>query len=453
MKNSAFFIALFFTLALQTAFAQKTLPPSLRPYAENWTYTLVKSLHRAGYDMPAMPAAPGFDKGVSSRNTLQLDSTKTFYAYGLNFPGDSSPLFRTVYKYPSADTKIEVNYQHENSGWLTLNRSTLISDSQERLVEVLAEAFDPVSQSFKPDSRLEVFPRGDSPELVDSVFTYGWDSTIMDWAPLFSIRNVFDDQDRLLESNSQVDYFGDPLIFRDVYYYNDNGDNHLIESYAVLGDDEFLGERTDLVYVDHRPIEVLVSVADSIGFMQESRTNYAYTLFGAVRKQMDFEWDAEKGNFRLSKTIDYTYDFAQRLAGKETAIMPLNAWEERTRISYSYIDDENLYLEWHHNWDHDLFDWILDSKKFYYYNGLVSVDPTPGPALALQVSPNPTAGTVQFSFDHEATVRVFDLAGQLVHSRLMQPGQPLDMSELPAGIYAVTARQGTDFYSGKIVKQ
>jgi len=453
MKNNALLFALFFALAAPSAYTQRTLSTGVRPYTENWTYTLVKSMHRAGFDMPTMPATPALANGVSPRNVLQLDSTKTFYQYDLNFPGDSTPLFRTINKYPFADTKIEVNYQFENGEWLALNRSTIISDNQERLTEVVAEAFDPVSQAFRLDSRLLIFSHGDSPELVDSVFTHAWDTTIQDWTPVFSIRNVFDDQDRLLESNSQVDYFGDPLIFRDVYSYDANGDNHLIESYAILGADEFLGERTDLVYVDHRPIEVLVSVAESTGFSQQSRTNYAYTLFGAVRKQMNFEWDVEKGNFRLYQTIDYLYDFAQRLAGKETIFMPLNAWDERERISYSYIDDENLYLEWVHNWDHDLFDWILDSKKYYYYNGLVSVDPTPRPALALTASPNPTTGFVQFNFDDEATVRVFDLAGQLVQSRLMQPGQALDLTALPAGVYAVTALEGRDFYSGRVVKQ
>ncbi|MCK6691222.1 MAG: T9SS type A sorting domain-containing protein [Thermoanaerobaculia bacterium] len=434
MKINALLVALIFTLAAQTAHAQRTLPPSLRPYAENWTYTLVKSLHRAGYDMPTMPATPISANGVSPRNTLQLDSTKTFYAYNLNFPGDSLPLFRTIYQYPAPKVKIEINYQYENNGWLTLNRSTLISDDQERLVEVTAEAFDPLSQSFNPDSRLEIFPHGDSPELVDSVFTYGWDTTIQDWTRLFSIKNVFDDQDRLLENISQVDYLGTPVIFRDVYYYDANGDNHLIENFAIMDGFEFHGGRTNIVYVDHRPIEVEVLVSnDGVNFLPDSRTNYAYHLSGLIRKQMNFEWDAEKDNYRLNQTIDYFYSPDQRLVGKETAFMPLNAHEERERVSYVYIDDENLSVEWLHLWDDDLFDWVLDSKKFYYYNGLVPVRPAPSPALALQVTPNPTTGAVQFTFVNEADIKVFDLTGQMVQSRLLQPGQRLDMSALPAG--------------------
>lgn len=456
MKNSTLLFALFLTLTAHTAFAQKKLASGIRPYAENWTYSLVKSMHRAGFDMPTMAAAPTIAPGVSPRSELQLDSTKTFYAFNLNAPGDSTPLSRTIYKYPFPDTKIEVNYQYENGEWLQLSRETIVSDEQGRLTEVIAEVFDPATQAFRLDSDLRIFPHGDSPELIDSFFTFLWDTTILDWHIILSQRNTFDTQDRLLETLTSFDYFGDPLIFKEVYDYDDNGDNYLIEEFAILGNDIFPSSRTDLKYVDHRPIEVMFSTIDSLGFAPQSRTNYAYTLFGAVRKQMDFEWDAELENFRLVKTIEYFYDFAQRLAGKETIFIPQNAWDERERVSYAYVDDvddKNLYIEWVHLWDHDLFDWILDSKKYFYYNGLVSAPSKPEPAKALLASPNPTTGLVQFSFDDEATVQVFDLAGQLVHSRLMQPGQALDLTALPAGVYAVTALEGRDFYSGRVVKQ
>jgi hypothetical protein len=55
--------------------------------------------------------------------------------------------------------------------------------------------------------------------------------------------------------------------------------------------------------------------------------------------------------------------------------------------------------------------------------------------------------------NNEALVRVFGSAGQLLQSQLVQPGQMLNLVSLPAGIYQVTAQQGADFYSGKVVKQ
>lgn len=455
MKNNALLFAFLLTMTGQFAFSQKTLPPGVRPYAENWTCTLVKSLHHAGFDMPAMAAAPAPEHGVNPRSALQLDSTKTFYAYGLNAPGDSAPLFRTIYQYPSNNTKIEINYQYDNGAWLTLNRTTLTSDGQQRLVDALAEVFDPATQSYRPDSRLEVFPHGNSQELVDSFFTYLWDTSVLDWRLTFSGTNRFDDSDRLLESYSSVDYLGTPLVFRDVYSYDTLGDNHLIETFAFVDGEEYPGGRNELVYADHRLIEETAYTFDGAEFVPQHRDNYAYTLFGALRLHMSFEWDAEKVVWRLYQRIDYTYDDAQRLAGKETAFLPLDAPEEREFVAYAYVEDENLYTERVYLWDDNLFDWVQDSKKYYYYTGLVSADPEPGKALTLQVSPNPTTGFVQFSFADggEASLRLYDVAGQLLQSRLVQAGQPLDLTALPAGIYTVTAQQGATWHSGKIVKQ
>lgn len=452
MKNNSFLLALFLTLTATTAFSQQQLPASLRPYAVNLTYTLVKSLHRAGYDMPTMAARP-VHQGVSQRNVLQLDSTKTYFGYNLNGPGDSTPLSRTIFTYPSDNVKVEADYQYENGAWTPLSRSTFISDSQKRLVEVLAETFDPGSQGYVPDSRLEIFPHGDSPELKDSVFTYAWDTVAMDWAPFIIIKNTFDDQNRLQESLSQVNYLGDPLVFQDVYSYDANGDNHLIESFIQQDGAVFPTERSDLAYADHLLIEIAVSSFDGVGFQPQSRANYAYTLFGALRLIMNFEWDAAINNYRMIQRIEYAYDNAQRLSSEETTFMNPNAADERYLKVYAYIQDENLSQEMGFFWDDDLFDWILDTKKHYYYNGLSVVDPLPGVARDLAAWPNPTVGVVQLTLESDASVQVFDLAGQLVQSRQMQPGQALDLSALPAGLYVVTALQGADYYTGRIVKQ
>ncbi|MCC6280217.1 MAG: T9SS type A sorting domain-containing protein [Saprospiraceae bacterium] len=450
MKNKTILFALFLMLGSASAFAQKTLSPSVQSYTVNWPYTLVKAMHRAGFDMPTMPA-PVQHSGIQQRSALQLDSTKTFFGY--DGAGDSTPVFRTDYKYPFADTKIEINYQFNNGVWEKLNRSTVISDDQQRLTEVLAEVFDPETQSYMPDSRLEIFPHGDSPELIDSFITHLWDSTVMDWHIIMASRNSFDAQDRLLENTTSIDYFGDPVIFRELYSYDANGDNHLIEEFGILGEEEFPTGRTELSYYDHMPIEVTVSVSDGVNFYPQTRSNYAYTLFGAIRKQMYFDWNVATEFFKLNKTVDYFYDNQQRLAGKETTVINQNAYDEKEYIVYAYVDDENLHLEWTLIWNDDLFDWVLDSKKFYYYSGSTSVDPDPVFAQSVQVWPNPFTGTVQLNLNAVADVKVFDAGGKLLQSQLLQPGQFLNLSALPAGVYTLAAQQGADVCHKKIVKQ
>ena len=448
MKHLVFFIC-FLGLALTPVFSQKNLSPSVKPYAENWTYTLVKSLNRAGFDMPSMhtPAT-----GFSGNGALQLDSTKTFHQYTGGWPGDSTPVFRTTYRYPQQGLKIETEFIYDNGAWLPLNRSSIYTDDRQRLVDVLAEVYDVEQQQFRLDSWLQIFPHGDSNDLLDSVATYGWDSVGMVWSRIFFVANAFDTEDRLQTTTSEIYLLGDTLEFLDLYRYNDDGDNHLIESFTVIDGFTYPDSRTEITYYDHQPIELVKSVHDGLEFQYESRRNIAYMLFGKIRHTLEFKYIPGSSTWILLKRVEYGYDFAERLSSVETN----NVYQSDPNelIVYGYVDAENLAQEMVLYWDDDLFDWKLDSKKFYYYLGLVPVKPSPRPALPLQVSPNPTTDQVRFQLEQEAQVQLFTLGGQRVQSQVLQAGTAtLDLTALPPGVYTLSARQGADLYTGKIVKQ
>ncbi|MCB0545317.1 MAG: T9SS type A sorting domain-containing protein, partial [Saprospiraceae bacterium] len=105
-------------------------------------------------------------------------------------------------------------------------------------------------------------------------------------------------------------------------------------------------------------------------------------------------------------------------------------------------------------WDDDLFDWQLDSKKHYYYNGLVAVDPMPSHTLHLQTFPNPATAEVRFALVGDGEVLIFNSSGKTVLSQHMSAGNSvLNIANLPAGLYLLTARQGKDLYVGKVAKQ
>lgn len=454
MKNNSILLIAFFALMASGANAQKTLSPQVRPYAANWTYTLVKAMNAAGFDMPTMSATAPLPALQNPSSALRLDSTKTFYGYGFNGTPDSTPLVRVKYQYPSPQVLVVTEEQFDNGTWLTLNRNTQTTDDLGRLVDVFAELYDPATQTFVPDSRLEIYPHGTSLELVDSFFTFGWNPSLESMQPLLINWNTFNNQDQLLESVSKVLLFNDPLLFREVYAYDINGDNHLIESFATIDGQELPSGRTDISYFDHLPIETTTMEFDGGAFIPETRVNMAYTLFGALRRQLDFTWNADLQTWYLGKTTDLAYDDEQRLAGKETAFLPLNAPEEREYVAYAYVEGENLYTERLLLWDDELFDWVLAQKKYYYYSGGTTAnDPEPRPVQTLLMSPNPTVGPVHFPFGEEVALQVFDMAGQQIKSVLLQPGQPLDLSNLPAGIYHLRARDPEGWYSGKIVKE
>jgi hypothetical protein len=73
--------------------------------------------------------------------------------------------------------------------------------------------------------------------------------------------------------------------------------------------------------------------------------------------------------------------------------------------------------------------------------------------LALPLGPNPTTGMVKIGIEEVLAVQLFDATGKMISSQLLQPGQMMDLSSLPAGIYQLVAQNETSFYGGRIVKQ
>lgn len=452
MKNNITLIAFLLFLSGQMAIAQKTLSPEVLPYTKTWPTSLIPSLQRAGFELPGMKPTPQNARVIRARNAMRLDSTKTFNAYN-TATGDSTPVFKTRFLYPFSDSKLESNFQFEDGIWKRISRSLYVTDDQERVVEILAEVYDEEQQEFYFDSRLEVHPRGNSNELVDSFFTYAYDTIVQDWTLLLANHNTFDAQDKLQESATTLFYLGDPIIFKEIYSYDANGDNHLIEETGTFDGMELPTGKTEMSYYEHKVIEAVSFATDGVSFFPQHRLNTAYHLSGKVRKQMSFDWDVAINNFRLYETVDYYYDNQERVSGLETTKIAPNQWDVKDRVSFAYVEGTDLYLETVHNWDHDAFEWILDSRKYHYYDGSTSVDPTPNTVQPLSVSPNPGTGVFRLNLTAEANVKVFDSTGKMLTSSVLQPGHDLDITMLPPGLYTLTALQGTSIFNGKIVKQ
>lgn len=455
VMNNPLLPALLWALFIAPLAAQKALPPSLQPHAHDWSPSVSKVLHYAGFELPAMAMLPETtEPTVQGRaNPLRLDSTKTFHGYNLGAPGDSTPLFRTTYAYPQPSVKVETNFQYENGTWITLNRVTLFSDQRQRVKEVVAETYDPVVQDFLPDSRIVAFPHGDSPVDLDSFFTYQWDSIGMAWSLLVSSANTFDAQDRLIESVSTLLYLGDPVYFKDVYTYDAQGDNTVIESVALFSGAEFPSGRQEITYKNHLPVEVVALTPDALGgYLPQNKTTYTYTAFNKEEQVDSYAWRLDLSDWFQTERNTYSYDALQRVTAKETLFVAEDGTEDRERIGYAYIEDENLSVETTFLWDGQ--DFYLSDRKYYYYDNGFSAAPEPVRAtLPLVVSPNPTVDQVRLQLDEPALVYLYNTQGALLYSIQYQASVTLDVSGLPNGLYFITARSEKALYNGRMVKQ
>ncbi len=389
---------------------------------------------------------------------LRLDSTITFIGYNIfNFPGqtaDTTPLARSVYAYPNPDTQVEVNSEYQIGTWITQNRTTLTKDDQGRLTGAFGELYDAGAQAFIPDSRLSSYPRGNSATLIDSFLVERWNVDVQSWEPVFETRNVFDAQDLLKEAYSTFYGFGDNIEIKEVYTYDVNGDNTLIESFAVIAGFSFPSGKSELTYVDHKPVEVIAYVYDGANFAQTSRITYAYTPFDSIRRVSSFEWDIENQYWAETQIDEYDYYPDQSLQSRHSVFYEDNGVITRERIVYEYVDNtsdlrvENIYLI-----DPSTGQFYLDGRKYYYYNGITALPATPRRVESLALSPNPSAGAVQTSLPDDAWFTIYGSGGQRLSTQRLQPGETLDLSAYPAGLYRVVAQDGDKVFVGSVVKE
>lgn len=454
MKNLVL-LALCWAMAMSQPFAQKNLPPSAAANIANLSENLKKMLETAGFELPNTVGQMGGKQYTGDRSSaLVLDSTLNFYDYGLN-GNDSLPLFKSRFSYPNEDTKLEVQGQHENGAWQFTNRITSIYDEQERLVDLFAQIYDPSVPTWVGDSRLEIFPHGNSPDLFDSSIVSGWNVDLNDWVRLMTIVNFFDNEGRIYEQHTEIAAFGEPLLFKDIYTYDTEGDNTLIESYYVEPGFELLANIIEMKYLNHLVTSEVEIVYDGVDFIPQTRVATDYNDVSLPANVENYEWSVADTNWVNTQSSLFEYDDQQRLTVLETAKHYEGVEDERYRFEYVYIEGELLQLEASYFWGQQENMFILDGKKYYYYSGDVSPAPDrPQDVVALNIYPNPTTGMARMELESEVAVQVFDAAGQLVASQMEDNGRiQLDISTLPAGIYMVQAVSEDKLYSGRLVKQ
>ncbi len=429
--------------------AQHALAPSAAQHKNDFPTHVTHLMKKAGYDVTTTTLTPQSNPRF---NELQLDSTKTFHEYNLNAPGDSTPLHRTVYTYPEENTKVEENSQWEAAAWLPLNRTTLTHDGQNRIVHALSLEYDPVAEDFFPSAKLETYYHGNSATLIDSFAVSQWSPDLSAWVVQIATKNVYGNNNKILESRTTLGFLGVPIVYKDVYLYDANGNNHLVESSGIFDGEELTTGKTENTYLNNQLIASNVFSSDGLNFIPESRTTFLYAPFGQLARHSTMEWNVEIENWQLFQTIDYDYDEEQRVTSEFITQYESGAAGDGERISYEYLEGQNRTLETTLLFDSETEIWSLHSKKFYYYAITTNVPHEPVQVMTLSMAPNPTTGMVKIMLEEELAVQLFDATGKLIMAQLLLPGQMLDISTLPAGIYQLVAQQERNFYGGRIVK-
>ncbi len=447
--------ALIWALAISQTFAQKHLAPGIEPYAYYWGYAVKQMLHAAGYEVPGPHAETDLRPEIETRSeALVLDSIVTYFGYGEG--QDSTPMLRNVYTRPAADVEVVTESFFDLDHWVPLSRTSLVSDEHGRVVDAIAFLYDEATGKFVPDSRVELFPHGLSEDQVDSMLVSVWNPELNDYVRLSATWNEFDANGRLTVSVSAIEIFEFPLIFKDLYSYNAEGQLLLVDSYNVEGGELIPAGRQEYGYMNNRLSSITSLVSDGLGgYFPQNRTEYIYTTEGLQEFVRKFDWDMTKNDWKLLNVEAYLYDDEKRPVVQETNTLDEQGIWNREKETYAYGRDQYLSVQHTFSYDNFVENWILNEKKFYYYDNTTSNGPDePVMDYALFMYPNPTDGNVQVRLVGKVSVFVYTTSGQLVARYALAPGErALDLRQLPAGLYQVRAKSDDDYYSGKLIIQ
>ncbi len=442
--------------AMSPLFGQKQLPASLQSYAVNWGYSVKQMFQAAGYDVPGPKASFDLVPTFETRsNELRLDSTITYYGYDVSHQ-DSMPLMRNVYTYPQDGMQVNTEYFYDFDHWTPLSRTVMIFDELDRMVDAFSQVYDDAIGDFIPDSRIEFYPHENSLTEADSFFVSGWSVELKDWYRLFSVWNTFDGAGRVRESLSSTSLFEFPIVFLDRYYYNNDGDLTGIESFNIDQEEEYPASRESFWYVDHLLQSSTIETSDGFnGWIAESKKEYTYTPFRKEELVKSFIINLQTNDWELDQVFGYVYDSSERIIQREETSATENGAWDRLLKTFNYLQDENLASEGNWTYDNQIDNWVLQDKKYYYYNGTTAYEPVdPINISELAMWPNPASSNIQLGLEGNVSLQLFDPAGHLVRQYEVNTGaMKLDISALPSGAYYVKAKSEDGHYAGTLIIQ
>lgn len=441
---------------MNPASAQKQLPASLEPYAVNWGYSVKQMFQAAGYDVPGPKASFDLVQNFDTRsNEPRLDSTVTYNGYDFTHQ-DSLPLFRNVYTYPQDGMQVNTEYFYDFDHWTPLSRTAMVFDELDRMVDAFSQVYDDATGEFIPDSRIEFYPHANSQTEADSFFVSGWSVELKDWYRLFSVWNTFDGSGRVRESLSSTTLFEFPIVFLDRYHYNNDGDLTGIESFNIDQEEEYPASRESFWYVDHLLQSSTIETSDGFnGWIAESKKEYTYTSFRKEELVKSFIINLQTNDWELNQVIGYVYDSSERIIQREETTATEEGGWDRLLKTFDYFQDESFASEGNWYYDNQLDDWVLQDKKYYYYNGTTAYEPVdPITIEDLTMWPNPTSGNVHIGLEGSVSLQIFGPVGQLVRQHEFNTGdRKLDLSSLPSGAYYVKAKSEEGHYAGTLIIQ
>ena len=439
---------------LQSLSAQSRLPAGLERYRADLSPVLLRALERSFPDFSAPTKSGVITKSFDDE--MFLDSTITYEPFDVG--GGNTvmiPITKTTYVQTN-DTVLTVRESEINGeNWEYVSEIRLTSDPLGRDWRQVAFRWDADLGTWIPDSRSENFFRGNSDEVLDSMYVEAYVEIPGVWERILTTNNTYDDEDRLVEGKIAVvlDELEESLTFLNTYGYNEEGDNDVVITSLLLGADTMPGSRTDMMYEDHKMTEALVSVMDNGGnFIPQNRVTYSYTADGLQDSIVTYDWNEVNEDWTPAILDNYDYEDGLLTDHFSTNYEPggdhFMTWETSTYVPGTEYVQETKTFEY----DHDAETYVPTESTTYFYSEATVSTPPVAVGASLKVWPNPAGDFLRVNFDEPAILHLFDQSGKLLYHRQYVPGEDIGLAGLPSGMYQVSLTTRSAQHRARVIK-
>lgn len=392
------------------------------------------------------------DQGLRSADP-KLRRTETYQAYGQKNPTDSTAFLRATYDYPTPTERIETNFQFDGEVWVPQSRFRYTFDALQRITAFNSETYNASTKQFVPQARQQAYPHGNTLQN-DSLLVYNWSLAENKYVLTLKQTSTFNSKDQVKEINNTVSISGQTFRIKDVYSYDSNNNLTRTENFRYLEELAVKSGFTKYTYTNKLLITstTYTAIGNTDSIPQAQITN-RYNGLGLLEQTESFRWDFVSMTWSKSSSTIYGYDAAKKILFRETSVVNSGQPDQRSRAEFFYNKDGSSNFEVNYTFDANAQTFKLDNKKFYFYDPVSSLRDFSTPYKPLILYPNPTRGSLYLKLQDKAQIQVIGSNGQMLHTVVLTPGQVLDLSSLPSGMYQVLAKEGTEFFGSKVLKQ
>lgn len=360
--------------------------------------------------------------------------------------------------------------------WLRQGREELIWNEQDGSNEYIRSIWNDNLKEFEYISKLTA--SFTSSNQTDEVVWYLWNGTTWTIEQRYDYEYNNADSIQMINTYNWNEGSGEwQLEYKEEYYYtNDIVLDSIIDYWDMgLGLEPYSKEILMFNQQGLPDSDIYYQWSES-NWEPQSLNEYEYTPEGKETLWTYFEWDAEEERFvenyyeentyteagdpKIYTVADYNFDvdawepfwivekFYDENVDGSTIVWPNPAFYEPVTFHRKPVFDVLTVL-------FDNNEWGWGDSVIYFYGNIISAT-IPVSELNVNVYPNPASDHMTIQMEElgpGATITFFDAQGKFAATRPLQSNVPVSISGLIPGAYVYRIRNGTEFYSGKIVKE